>query len=140
MKRSAVMAGLALLALIATGRPLHGQSWYSPAQADSGADSYYHRCGACHGLHLGGGRGPALVGDTFFSHFGGKKMNKLWLMVSTKMPKSAPGSLPRQDALNIIAYILRENSFPAGDYVSVDQLDVERVIPSQAPHRGEPSR
>ena len=107
--------------------------WYSTAQADSGADGYYHRCAACHSLHLEGHKGPALMGSRFFSHFGGKKLSKLWAETSEKMPTNAPGSIPKPEAINIVAYVLRYNGLPGGKALTADAGDLDRVLPSKPP-------
>jgi len=107
--------------------------WYSAAQADSGADGYFHRCAACHALHLEGHKGPALSGSRFYSHFGGKKLSKLWVETSEKMPTNAPGSIPKGEAVNIVAYVLRYNGLPAGAPLSADAANLDRVLPSKPP-------
>jgi len=138
MRFSVLFMSVTLLALLrpvgsSSARTVQEPGWYSTAQADSGADAYYHRCAACHGVHLEGHKGKALAGPQFFSRYGGKPMSKFWLEVSTKMPPSAPGSIPQPEALNILAYIFRQNGLPGGADLSVATQDLERVIPKKPP-------
>lgn len=137
MKGPVFCAGAALLillppALSRAASATEDPGWYSTAQADSGADLYYHRCAACHGVRLEGGKGISLAGPKFYGKFGGKKMSKLWRSVG-KMPPSAPGSVPKPEVVNIIAYILRQNGLPGGNPLTVEPSDLERVIPSKLP-------
>lgn len=136
MRGSVLVMSVALLALLrpvgsSSARAVQEPGWYSAAQADSGADAYYHHCAACHGVHLEGAKGMALSGPKFFSRYGGKKMSTLWLGLSTKMPPTAPGSIPQPEALNILAYIFRQNGLPGGADLSVATQDLERVIPKK---------
>jgi mono/diheme cytochrome c family protein len=138
MKLPVLCTSVAMLAFVPPARPARAPTaqdagWYSAAQADSGADSYYHRCAACHGVHLEGHKGMALVGSKFFGKYGGKETSKLWVAVSAKMPPSAPGSIPKPEALNIIAYIFRQNGLPAGAPLSDGAQNLARVLPSKAP-------
>ena len=138
MRFSALAVSVALLGLVlpagsSSARPAQEPGWYSAAQADSGADGYYHRCAACHGVHLEGHKGMALAGPKFFGRYGGKQLSKVWLDISAKMPPSAPGSIPQPEALNILAYIFRQNGLPGGAALSVATPDLARVIPSKPP-------
>jgi len=107
--------------------------WYGKEQADSGAQLFAAKCSVCHGQKLEGGAGPALVGPQFFARFGGDPMSRLWYGVHTEMPLTAPASLPANESLDIVAYILRQNGFPAGPYRLIGHYDLNRIIPKASP-------
>src|SRR4029450_4975515 len=96
----------------AAGTSLEG--FYMPEQAVRGASVYQKQCSVCHGSALGGGGGPAvgggagaaLVGTTFWKDWGGRDIGKLWYFVHSRMPLTAPGELPAQDSIDILAFIL----------------------------------
>src|SRR5437762_7102849 len=102
---------------------------YSDAQAARGAAAYEAACAGCHRADLGGGTGPALKQQRFARQFAGKDLRTLFMKVATTMPRNAPGSLGDNVALDLIAYLLRENGFPAGsEELTADALDGIRVV------------
>ena len=75
---------------------------------------------------------PALVGDTFQSHWGGQPIKDLFEKVSTKMPADNPGSLPTSAYLDIVAYLLQANKLPAGsDELSLKPEALAAMIPAR---------
>src|SRR5436190_4328294 len=102
---------------------------YAAAQAARGAAAYEAACAGCHRADLGGGTGPALKQQRFARQFAGKDLRTLFTKVATTMPRNAPGSLGDNVALDLIAYLLRENGFPAGsEELTADALDGIRVV------------
>ena len=102
---------------------------YAEAQAARGAAAYEAACSGCHRADLGGGTGPALKDQRFARQFAGKDLRTLFTKVATTMPRNAPGSLGDNVALDLVAYLLRENGFPAGsDELTADALDGIRVM------------
>jgi len=88
---------------------------YSEVQATRGAASYDTACSGCHRPDLGGANGPALRGERFARIFAGKDLKTLYTKIATTMPRGAPASLGDAVYLDIVAHVLRENGFPAGD-------------------------
>jgi len=106
---------------------------YSDAQADRGAASYGTACSGCHRADLGGGTGPALKEQRFSRDFAGKDLNALYTKIATTMPRNAPGSLGDNVYLDIVAHVLRENGFPAGNAeLTPDVLPAVKLIPGKA--------
>jgi cytochrome c5 len=102
---------------------------YTEAQAARGGAAYEAACAGCHRADLGGGTGPALKQQRFARQFAGKDLRTLFTKVATTMPRNAPGSLGDNVALDLIAYLLRENGFPAGsEELTADALDRIRVV------------
>ena len=85
---------------------------YSEEQAARGKSAYDAQCSNCHD---GGGMGPALKGDDFLATWQNKTLRALYSRILTTMPSDAPGTLDERELLDIMAYLVRANGFPAGD-------------------------
>ena len=59
--------------------------------------------------------GPELWGDPFLAQWENKYVGAFFSRIQTTMPEDAPGSLGENEVLDIVAYVLRTNGFPAGD-------------------------
>jgi mono/diheme cytochrome c family protein len=89
---------------------------YTQAQAARGQALYVQSCAACHGDQLSGGEiAPALAGGEFMSNWNGQTVGQLFDRTRTSMPPAAPGKVARDAKVDIVAYILSFNKFPAGD-------------------------
>lgn len=87
---------------------------YTDAQAARGKGQYGQHCAVCHGLALeGNDLAPPLTGE-FIADWAGTTMDELYDKVETTMPLNAPGTLRPNVAADILAYILQQNDFPAG--------------------------
>ena len=108
---------------------------FTTSQADRGLLQYERSCTKCHQSDLQGNQeveAPALVGEMFLSHWGGQPIKDLFEKVSTKMPADNPGSLPASAYLDIVAYLLHANKFPAGnDELSLRPESLAPVIPGR---------
>jgi len=78
--------------------------------AEAGRATFANRCAGCHGQGGQGGKAPVLVGTNANL---GKYNTAQGLMdyISSAMPMNAPGSLPRQDYLNILCFLLLDNNY-----------------------------
>jgi cytochrome c len=104
---------------VSTAAPSIGQGVYTPAQAERGAAIYKQSCEHCHLADLGGNpveEAPSLVRDAFLARWRGKTIGDLFETVSRTMPADAAGSLSRRDYVEVIAYILQVNHYPAGSH------------------------
>jgi mono/diheme cytochrome c family protein len=91
------------------------QGIYTVEQADRGAGVYAQRCGACHGAALNGtGEAPPLIGGEFVSHWDTMTVGDLYDRVRTTMPQNDPQSLTREEYADVLAFLLKNNGFPAG--------------------------
>jgi mono/diheme cytochrome c family protein len=89
---------------------------YTQAQADRGKALYNSGCAACHGDQLNGGEtAPALAGGEFLSNWNGQTVGQLFDRIRTSMPPGAPAKVARDAKVDIVAYVLSFNKFPAGD-------------------------
>jgi len=106
---------------------------YTEAQAARGAAVYETACAGCHRADLGGGTGPALRDQRFARQFAGHDLRTLFTKAATTMPRNAPASLGDNVYLDIVAHLLKENGFPAGQQeLTADALDAIRVLPGRA--------
>jgi S-disulfanyl-L-cysteine oxidoreductase SoxD len=88
---------------------------YTDAQAERGKATFLTgRCGGCHQLDLTGDRGPALKGETFLSHWENGSVNNLFKKISETMPPNGPNETPDEAKIDIVAYLLKSNGYPAG--------------------------
>ena len=91
-------------------------SVYTEAQAKRGEKVSAEQCARCHGQSLTGGEAaPALVGDIFNANWESVPLGDLFERIRISMPQDTPGSLSRQQAADVIAYLLKAGTFPAGD-------------------------
>jgi len=88
---------------------------FSEAQAYRGEKVADTSCIGCHGSNLDGGdSGPRLVGQQFLENWSSQSVRQLFDWLREAMPAEAPGTLSREDAAAVVAYILKLNKMPAG--------------------------
>jgi mono/diheme cytochrome c family protein len=138
----------AFLALVAVAAPLAAPQqaapgaapavkiWsgvYTAEQAQNGEATFGSMCARCHAADLSGGQvgaayAPALGGERFLGAWESRKVTRLYRTIRDTMPRGSPGSLNDQNALELVAYILKYNGFPAGgaglvaDEAALDQI------------------
>lgn len=87
---------------------------YSAAQATRGESAYQLNCAGCHGETLDGRAMGPLRGDKFLDRWREESLAPLFDHIRTRMPANAAGSLSAATYLDILAYILQVNQYPAG--------------------------
>jgi len=85
---------------------------YTHEQAENGAKVYADACSRCHREDLSGYAG--LRGAKFIENWREDNLESLWKRVSKSMPAGAPGSLSEKEYVDVLAFILEANEFPAG--------------------------
>lgn len=87
--------------------PATSKGVYSAGQAERGEKVFAKVCVECH--------------ETF--EFSGREFDKAWLgksvfdffdLVKTTMPDDNPGTLAREDVVDVLAYIFKLNTYPTG--------------------------
>ena len=102
---------------------------FSKAQVARGRAAYNTQCARCHGETLGGGENsPALVDEAFFRIWDGKSVGDLVEYTRKTMPSDGPGTVSRRRCIDIAAYLLSTNGFPAGDREFPTELDALNQI------------
>jgi mono/diheme cytochrome c family protein len=111
----------ALAALAATAAVLAQDArtvWdgvYTEGQATRGETAYLQECASCHGPGLeGGDMTPPLLGGTFTSNWNDLTAGDLFERIRLTMPLDRPGKLTRQQNADVIAFVMKANSWPGG--------------------------
>jgi len=87
---------------------------YTKKQAREGSGIYATHCARCHGANLGGLVGPPLKGSGFASPGDDMTVGSIFGFFSSHMPMDDPGSLSHRQYVELMAFLLRENGYPAG--------------------------
>lgn len=80
---------------------------YTTEQAERGRQTYIQVCAECHVLDWYTGE--------IVRAWEGAPLYNLFEVISTTMPQNNPGSLPRRQYVDMLAYILELNGMPPGD-------------------------
>lgn len=91
---------------------------FTQEQADAGQVVYDAQCKTCHNLRF--------YRDTLRA-WNGQPLLYLWESIMGTMPSDNPGSLLLEEYTDVIAYILRENGFPAGEVMLDPDNGMERI-------------
>jgi|SRR5215467_14664980 len=103
------LAGVTLLAQGSTTADGVG----TDAQVKRGSDVYSMNCAACHDAQLAGsGTAPALAGTDFAANWKDENVASLFERIRATMPADNPGSLKRDQAADLVAFILNFNKYP----------------------------
>jgi mono/diheme cytochrome c family protein len=130
---AALLAGMSI-AFAAPRTTLDGV--YSQEQADRGLTAYSRSCARCHQPDLNGtGGAPALHTSTFTENWREGYLSNLFHHIQAWMPpQDRKGSLPEQQYMDILAYILSANDFPAGaKELTKADLDTTLFVDSGGP-------
>lgn len=90
------------------------QGVFTGAQAQRGKATYDTACIRCHGGDLAGTTAPALKGDRFMTTYGQETVDRLFLKIRDTMPPNFGTILDDNAKIDIVAYILQTNGYPAG--------------------------
>jgi mono/diheme cytochrome c family protein len=95
---------------------------YTDAQAQRGAQTYAGTCGSCH-------TPSSHTGATYNQNWQGHPLSDLFLYVSTQMPQDNPGSLDPNSAADVVAFLLKTYSMPAGTQeLAPDTLAMKKIL------------
>lgn len=107
-----VVSSLVLLLSLVAGQAALAQDKtvndgvFTAAQVDAGQLVYDSSCKTCHDMRF--------YRDTLKS-WNNQPLLYLWETIMGTMPADNPGSLMLSEYTDVVAYILSENGFPAGD-------------------------
>ena len=88
---------------------------YTGEQAKRGESLYAQHCSSCHGSTFEGGEmAPPLAGGAFNANWNGLSLVDLAERIRISMPQNNPGSLSRQQYVDILATMLGGGEFPQG--------------------------
>jgi mono/diheme cytochrome c family protein len=95
---------------------------FTAEQAGRGKSGFEISCSRCHNEALiGSERGPALKGSTFLSHWENDTLGGLFIKIRDTMPQNDVGTISENVKIDILAYVLQQNGFPAGSAALVPQ-------------------
>jgi mono/diheme cytochrome c family protein len=121
-KATAALAALLLLeGLTAGAQSASGASiWsgvFSAAQAQRGNDAYQASCSGCHGsdLHATNPEAVDLIGPAIRNKWNGKTLQDRFETIRDTMPPGNANTLGDNTYMDILAFILQSNEFPAGN-------------------------
>jgi len=120
-------------AATATGSPA-SKGVYSAGQADRGEKVYAKICVECHEPF-------EFAGNLWDKEWLGKTAFDFFDLVKTTMPDDKPGTLNPNDIVDVLAYILKLNAYPAGqadipndvEKLKGIQFDARPAPPSSTP-------
>ena len=97
---------------------------FTSAQALRGGGLYNENCASCHGPDfLGDEMAPSIAGDDFIVFWTEVPVGSLFERIKVSMPADGPGRLTDEEYVDVVAYLLDANSYPAGD----QELPAEKV-------------
>jgi cytochrome c553 len=107
---------LALIVLMAaqSGDPRIWNGVYTTAQADRGKANFVTSCERCHGADLNGVTAPSLKGARFQNAWDNETLYDLYIKIRDSMPPNFGTALTDENKLDVVAFILQSNGFPAG--------------------------
>jgi len=103
---------------------------YTNDQATRGKAQYGQACANCHMDDLSGsGQALPLAGDAFTETWEGQSVNDLFDLIHNTMPQDKPGTLSPDATIDVVAYLLQYNKFPAGtDELKDDPSVLKNII------------
>ncbi len=115
---------LRLILLLIFGASTVWDGVYTDDQAIRGKASFEQNCAGCHEI-------GEFYGKPFMDLWGKRTAFDLFDLISTDMPKDAPGSLNKQAYAEIEAFMFKANSFPSGktdlpsDAAALKEIQIE---------------
>ncbi len=140
MKKLSALSLVVLLLLYIGGKTSAQESHpllqgiYTADQASNGESAFMASCASCHANDLrGNSNSPGLVGMGFLFLWEDRPLSELFEKMRSEMPTDRPGSLPTAQYLDLLAFILKSNGYPAGSTAlateSVQNSDILIVPP-----------
>lgn len=110
---------------------------YTEAQAKVGEGHYVNVCAECHGQDLAGdGFAPSLKGPEFMSNWNGLTVGELYERIRISMPPSDPEALGGAEKADVVAFILKQAGFPAGETKLAATTEALKAIKFEATKPG----
>jgi mono/diheme cytochrome c family protein len=91
---------------------------YSKAQAEGAKAQFDKLCAECHAFTVAAKKKPKdlpLGDEPFFETWTGRPLSQMVTTIALTMPNDGSAAVTDQEALDLVAYILQQNGFPAGD-------------------------
>jgi len=123
-KTGTLLAGVAMVlcvgasAITATGQATTNDGIYTKAQADAAKPQFEKLCAQCHAFTVAALKQPTdfpLGDEPFFKKFEGRPLSELQMSIVLTMPMDGAAVVGDDEALNLLAYVLQQNGFKAGE-------------------------
>ena len=103
---------------------------FTSAQARSGQRVYERDCASCHGQELRGGEmAPGIAGSDFIVFWVDLSVGALFERIKVSMPEDGPGRLTDEEYTDVVAYLLDQNGYPAGESeLAADKAEMDKVM------------
>jgi len=91
---------------------------YTKAQADGAKAQFEKMCAECHAFTVAAKKKPKdkpLGDDPFFDGWSGRPLSELINLIVLTMPNDGSAAVNEKEATDLVAYMLQQNGFPAGD-------------------------
>lgn len=92
---------------------------YTQTQVDAGRETFTEYCAACHESKFYRDIWPA---------WEGRSLKNFWFIIVGEMPADNPGMLYDEEYTNIVAVILADLGFPAGDSALDPNGNMEEIL------------
>jgi mono/diheme cytochrome c family protein len=108
---------------------------YTQAQAERGLAAYTEHCSRCHRENLRGNpEALGLTGTRFIEAWREDSLYSLFDHMATRMPREPLTTLPTPVYLDILAFILQFNGYPAGEQeLTLEPLKQVRFVDKSGP-------
>jgi cytochrome c len=90
---------------------------YTKAQAEGAKKQFDKICADCHPFTVAAKKKPKdlpLGEEPFFENWAGRPLAELVTLIALTMPNDGSAVVTDQEAVDLVAYILQQNGFPAG--------------------------
>ena len=90
---------------------------YTKLQAERAKPQFAKMCADCHAFSVAAKKktGDVLLGDTpFMKRWTGRPLSELVTTIVMTMPNDGSGEVTEAQGLDLVAYILQQNGYPAG--------------------------
>jgi cytochrome c5 len=129
MSRTSILAGSIVVwgtALAFSGTAARGAAVekttndgvYTKAQADGAKAQFDKICAECHAFTVAAKKKPKdlpLGDEPFITSWDGRTLGELVTTIVTTMPNDGSAAVSDDEAVNLVAYILQQNGYPAGE-------------------------
>jgi hypothetical protein len=114
---AAVVGFSAIGPALASPQATSNDGIYTKAQADGAKKQFDKICADCHPFTVAAKKKPKdlpLGDEPFFENWTGRPVAELVTLIALTMPNDGSAVVTDKEAVDLVAYILQQNGFPAG--------------------------
>jgi len=109
---------------------------FTASQAQRGKTDYEKNCSNCHNSDMAGSvRAPSVRGERFMQTWQNNGLDVLFVKLRDSMPATYPDAVTEEVKIDILAYLLQQNGFPAGPQEL--KLDPQELADIQIAQKGD---